>query len=161
MSKQPSKTQLVLTHPISLLAFGFGTGLSRHAPGTCGTLIAVPFYYLLHTLPLICYSAILLLAMITGIWICAIAENHIGVPDDPGIVWDEICGYGLTMLAAPQGMLWIVLGFILFRIFDIWKPWPIRQIDRTLKGGVGIMLDDIVAASYAWLSLQTLYLLLS
>lgn len=151
-----SRTYRVLTHPICFVAFGFGAGLSPCAPGTCGTLVAIPLYWLIHNLVWYKYLTILLIATLVGIWICAVAEQHMQIPDDAGIVWDEICGYGFTMLAAPHGVEWIVIGFILFRLFDIWKPWPIRQIERLFKGGVGIMLDDLAAAAYACCGIQLL-----
>lgn len=144
----------VWRNPIHFLAFGFGSGLIKPAPGTWGTVAAIPLYLLIQEVPLIVYSGLLLLAIVFGIWICHVTEKALGVPDHSGIVWDEICGYLLTMWAIPSGWLWLALGFILFRIFDIIKPWPIRLIDRHIKGGLGIMLDDLLAAIPAWLILQ-------
>jgi phosphatidylglycerophosphatase A len=144
----------VLTSPVHFLAFGFGSGLSPKAPGTMGTLAAIPLYLLLMNLPLTGYLLAVLLISVAGIWICGESSRRLGVHDHGGIVWDEFAGFLLTMTAAPQGWEWIVLGFALFRLFDIWKPWPVRVADRQLHGGLGIMLDDILAGIYAWLVLQ-------
>jgi len=148
-------------NPWHFLAFGFGAGAMPVAPGTFGTLIAVPVYLLLAPLSWPYYLlVVLLLLLLPGIWLCHVTARDIGVHDHSGIVWDEIVGYLLTMAAAPPGWLWIVLGFILFRVFDIVKPWPIRLADQRVSGGFGIMLDDVIAALYAWLVLQLLVLLL-
>lgn len=152
MEKTLNRT--VLTSPVHFLAFGFGSGLSPKAPGTMGTLAAIPLYLLLMNLPLTGYLLMVLLISVVGIWICGESSRRLGVHDHGGIVWDEFAGFLLTMTAAPQGWAWIVLGFALFRLFDIWKPWPVRVADRQLHGGLGIMLDDILAGIYAWLVLQ-------
>ena len=152
MEKTLNRT--VLTSPVHFLAFGFGSGLSPKAPGTMGTLAAILLYLLLMNLPLTGYLLAVLLISVVGIWICGESSRRLGVHDHGGIVWDEFAGFLLTMTAAPQGWAWIVLGFALFRLFDIWKPWPVRVADRQLHGGLGIMLDDILAGIYAWLVLQ-------
>jgi len=141
-----------------LLAFGFGAGCSPKAPGTMGTLLAVAVYLPLSHLPVAAYVAVLLVVILAGIWLCGKAARDLGVHDHPGIVWDEIAGYLLTMLGAPAGLLWVVVGFALFRLFDIWKPWPIRWLDRRVGGGFGIMLDDLVAGAAAALCMQGLAL---
>lgn len=141
---------------VHLLAFGFGAGCSPKAPGTMGTLLAVGLYLPLSRLSLPLYVAVLVLVVVAGIWICDKASRDLGVHDHPGIVWDEIAGYLLTMLAAPTGWVWIAVGFALFRLFDIWKPWPIRWLDRRVAGGFGIMLDDLVAGLFAALCMQSL-----
>jgi phosphatidylglycerophosphatase A len=141
---------------VLLLAFGFGSGLAPKAPGTIGTLAAIPLYLLLAKLPLIGYALVVLLSFMVGCWLCGEAAKRLGVHDFGGIVWDEFVGYWITMLAAPAGWLWIALGFVLFRLFDIWKPWPIRLADKQVQGGLGIMLDDVLAGIYAWLCLQAL-----
>ncbi|UOG91701.1 MAG: phosphatidylglycerophosphatase A [Candidatus Thiothrix sulfatifontis] len=146
----------VFSSPVHFLAFGFGSGLSPFAPGTAGTLAAIPLYVLLVQLPLWGYVAVLLVMALVGIWICGESSRRLGVHDHGGIVWDEFAGYLLTMLAAPAGWVWIVVGFCLFRLFDIWKPWPIRLVDRDVPGGFGIMFDDILAGIYAWIALQVL-----
>ncbi len=145
-----------ITDPVHLLATGFGAGLLPKAPGTFGTLAAVPFYLLLARLPLSVYLVALVLGILAGIWICGRTSRDLGVHDHPGIVWDEFAGFFVTMIAAPAGWLWVVVGFVLFRVFDILKPWPIGWLDRRVQGGVGIMLDDLLAGAYAWVVLQLL-----
>jgi len=147
-----------LRNPLQLLAFGFGSGLAPKAPGTAGTLAAVPLYLLLGLLPLPWYLLVLIAAFGVGIHVCGYTARALGVHDHGGIVWDEFVGYWLTMVAAPPGWLWPIVGFVLFRLFDIWKPFPISWLDRHIKGGLGIMLDDALAGSFAWLCLQLLNL---
>lgn len=144
----------VLANPVHLLAFGLGTGCSPKAPGTMGTLLAVALYLPLAALPLTLYLVLLGGVILAGIWLCERASRDLGVHDHPGIVWDEIAGYLLTMVGAPDGWQWVVAGFLLFRLFDIWKPWPIGWLDRRVGGGLGIMLDDLVAGLFAALCLQ-------
>jgi len=111
---------------------------------------------MLQTLSLSIYLACVAVAFIAGIGICAHAARRLGVHDHAGIVWDEIAGYLVTMIAAPTGWVWVVAGFVLFRLFDIAKPWPIRWLDRQVHGGLGIMLDDLLAGVFAALVLQGL-----
>jgi len=151
---QKELMQTVLKSPVHFLAFGFGSGLAPKAPGTVGTLMAVPLYLLLVQLPLTYYVVALLVATVAGVWLCGESARLLGVHDHGGIVWDEFVGFWLTMLMAPAGWLWIVVGFALFRLFDIWKPWPIRMIDQKVDSGLGIMLDDILAGVYALVVLQ-------
>ncbi|WP_062267721.1 phosphatidylglycerophosphatase A [Endozoicomonas arenosclerae] len=152
MSKKPS----VWTNPVHFFAFGLGSGLSPVAPGTFGTVAAIPFYLLFQYLPLWNYLLVLLVSIVLGIWLCGKASKDLGVHDHPGIVWDEFVGYWITMLMAPSGWEWILVGFILFRIFDIWKPWPIGWLDKKVHGGLGIMIDDIIAGIFALISLQVI-----
>lgn len=147
-------------NPVHLLAFGFGAGCSPTAPGTMGTLLAVGLYLPLATLSLFYYLLVLLVVVVLGVWLCDKASRDLGVHDHPGIVWDEIAGYLLTMTAAPAGWPWILVGFGLFRLFDIWKPWPIGWLDRRVTGGLGIMLDDLVAGVFAAVGLQLIARLL-
>ena len=142
------------SNPIHLLAFGFGSGAMPKAPGTWGTLVAIPLYLFMQDLSLMAYLALLVVMTVAGVWICDVTTKALGVHDHPGIVWDEIVGYLITMILAPEGWFWLVVGFILFRIFDIAKPWPIRFIDRSVKGGFGIMLDDVLAGVMALACLQ-------
>ncbi len=146
----------LLRNPVHLLSLGFGSGLAPRAPGTFGTLVAVPIYLLLRHVDPQLYWLFVLGSGMLGVWLCGVTARALGVHDHPGIVWDEITGYLLTMVAAPPGWLWVVLGFVLFRLFDIWKPWPIRQLDHGVRGGLGIMLDDVVAALYAWACLHAM-----
>lgn len=144
----------LLKDPRCLLAFGFGSGCAPKAPGTFGTLAAVPFYFLIADLPILPYVLVCLVAFVVGCYLCEVASKALGVHDHGGIVWDEFVGYWIAMVAAPKGILWVILGFILFRVFDIWKPAPIKQLDAKVHGGFGIMLDDLVAGIYALIALQ-------
>jgi phosphatidylglycerophosphatase A len=146
----------LLLHPLDFLALGGGSGLVPKAPGTAGTLVAVPVYLLLQSLALssVVYLGLVAALFVAGIGLCAHAARRLGVHDHPGIVWDEIVGYLVTMTLAPAGWLWVLLGFALFRLFDVLKPWPIRWLDRRVHGGFGIMLDDLVAGIFAALVLQ-------
>lgn len=155
----PTFKQL-LTNPNHLFAFGFGSGLAPKAPGTFGTLAAIPVFWLIQDLSWPLYLSWLVVTFILGVYWCDRSAKALGVHDHGGIVWDEMVGYWLTMFFAPVGWLWILGGFVLFRFFDILKPWPINIIDRRVGGGFGIMVDDIVAALYAWLALQVLARLL-
>ena len=148
----------VLSSPVHFLAFGFGSGLAPVAPGTFGTLAAIPLYLLIQPLSLSAYLFITVLVSITGIWICGKSSEKLGVHDHSGIVWDEFAGYFVTMIAAPTGWLWIIIGFLLFRLFDIWKPWPISVLDKQVHGGLGIMIDDILAGIFALVCLQLIHL---
>jgi phosphatidylglycerophosphatase A len=139
----------IMTDPILFLAFGFGSGLAKKAPGTCGTLAAVPLYLLIAQTGNLIYSLATIVATIVGIWICDKAAEKLGEHDFGGIVWDEIAGYLITLWFIPFSWLNVVLGFILFRFFDILKPWPIKVADRKVKGGFGIMLDDVLAGVFA------------
>jgi phosphatidylglycerophosphatase A len=150
----------VLRNPIHFLAFGLGSGLAPKAPGTVGTLAAIPIYMLLNQLPLAGYALALIVAFGFGVWICEKTAHDLGVHDHGGIVWDEFVGFWITMFVAPPEWWWIVVGFFLFRFFDIVKPFPISWLDRHVKGGLGIMLDDAVAGSCAWLCLQGLIIII-
>ena len=139
----------VLTDPVHFLAFGFGTGLAPVAPGTVGSLLGVLLAWLTLDLGLPAQIGIAAALIGAGVWICGESSRRLGVHDHGGIVWDEIAGMYVTLLvAAPTLTAW-ALGFVLFRAFDIVKPWPIRDLDHRLGGGSGIMLDDLVAALYA------------
>jgi len=146
----------LLLHPLDFLALGFGSGLVPHAPGTAGTLVAVPLYLLLQPLPPAWYLPLLGVLFVAGIPLCAHTAARLGVHDHPAIVWDEVVGYLVTMAFAPAGWQWAVTGFVLFRIFDIVKPWPIRWCDKHVHGGLGIMLDDLLAGVFAAVVLQVL-----
>jgi phosphatidylglycerophosphatase A len=146
----------LLLHPVDFLALGFGSGLVPKGPGTAGTVAAIPLYLLMAPLPLATYLVLVALLFVIGVPICEHAARRMGVHDHPAIVWDEIVGYLATMIFAPSGWPWIVAGFVLFRVFDIAKPWPIRTLDRKVGGGFGIMIDDLLAAVFAALVLQLL-----
>ena len=139
--------EFLLRHPAHFIAFGFGAGLMPKAPGTWGTLVAIPFYLL--ALQLGGTPAVLgcsLVLFIAGIWASSIAGRALGVADHGGIVIDEIAAFVLVLGFTPAGLPWFVVAFVLFRCFDILKPWPISYVDRTLKGGFGVMFDDLLAA---------------
>ena len=152
----PAIPPVLLRDPGHLLALGFGSGLLPRAPGTAGTLVAVPLYLLCATLPGYAYLLVTALAFAVGVYLCGRTARALGLHDHPGIVWDEVVGYLVTMAWAPPGVLWVVLGFVCFRLFDILKPWPIRAFDRSVHGGFGIMLDDLLAGFAAAASLAAL-----
>jgi phosphatidylglycerophosphatase A len=150
-----------LLDPIHFVAFGFGAGLAPRAPGTFGTLVAVLPAWWCFSLPLPWRLGIVAAVVAVGVWICGASARRLGVHDHPGIVLDEVAGLLLTVLAVPQKtFLWFALAFVLFRVFDILKPWPIRDVDHRLGGGAGIMLDDLMAAAYAAVCLTVLRALL-
>jgi len=144
----------LLRNPLHLLSLGFGSGLSPFAPGTCGTLVAIPLYLLLAQLPLWYYLAAVAVAFAIGFYLCGYTSAALGEHDHSGIVWDEFVGFWITMIAVPATWQWILAGFVLFRLFDIVKPWPVKVADAKMKGGFGIMFDDLLAALYAVIVLQ-------
>ena len=143
----------LLREPVHFLALGFGAGLAPRAPGTAGTLVAVLLDPLLRPLGLELRCLVVALMFLAGIWICGESARRLGAHDHAGIVWDEIVGYLALMLVAPAGWGWALAGFVIFRFFDIAKPWPIRQLDHGVGGGLGIMLDDVMAAAWGALVL--------
>ena len=155
----PVSADTVFRNPVHFLAFGFGSGLAKKAPGTWGTLAAVPLYLLLSPLPTWAYIIVVLLVCAVGVWICDQSSKALGVHDHPGIVWDEFAGLLITMIAVPFSWTALLLGFILFRVFDILKPWPISVLDKKVHGGLGIMLDDILAGVFAAVALHLLLLI--
>ncbi len=144
----------LLLHPWHFFSLGFGSGLAPVAPGTFGTLMAIPLYLLCVHLSLSFYLALIVVAFILGVYWCHFTSKALGVHDHSGIVWDEIVGFFITMIAVPPTVLNILLGFLLFRLFDIWKPWPIKQLDEKVSGGFGIMIDDVLAGVFALACLQ-------
>ncbi|MDD5330449.1 MAG: phosphatidylglycerophosphatase A [Sulfuricella sp.] len=141
--------RFLLRHPAHFLAFGFGSGLSPVAPGTVGTLVGFPLYFLLRGLDPVAYFAVVGALYAAGVWLCDVAGKAVGVADHGGIVWDEIVALLLILPFAPPTPMGFAAAFLLFRLFDIWKPFPIRVIDRRTTGGFGVMLDDLLAAVYA------------
>jgi len=144
--------------PHYFIAFGFGTGALPMAPGTWGTMAAIPIYLLIADLPLFLYIILLLILFLFGIYLCNKISHELNIHDHPGIVWDEIVGFLITMTAMPKSWNWILLGFVLFRVFDITKPWPIARVDKRLRNGFGIMADDALAGLYSWLSVYLLFI---
>ncbi|MBN1239673.1 MAG: phosphatidylglycerophosphatase A [Gammaproteobacteria bacterium] len=150
-----------LRSPVQLLALGFGAGLAPRAPGTAGSLIAVPIAWLTLAWPLELRAAVVAALFVAGIWICGESARRLRTHDHPGIVFDEIVGLLATSLVLSGNPLWLIAAFFSFRLFDITKPWPIRDLDHRLAGGLGIMLDDLMAAVYAAAALVGLRYLLS
>ncbi len=151
--KIPAK---LLKHPWHFFSLGFGSGLAPFAPGTFGTLAAIPLYLLCQPLGLEVYLVITLIGFAVGVYWCGFTSKALGVHDHSGIVWDEIVGFFITMIAVPLSLTNIIVGFLLFRLFDIWKPWPIKILDEKVSGGFGIMIDDVLAGIFAFFVLHGL-----
>lgn len=153
-TRQIPSWHFVWRHPAHIIAFGFGAGLSPVAPGTAGTLLAFPLFWLLQPLLSATGFMLLLIAMYAaGIWACEKTGLALGVADHGGMVWDEIVAFMLVLFFTPDSLYWQAFAFLLFRLFDIFKPQPIRYYDQTFKNGFGVMLDDLVAAFYTLLVL--------
>ena len=136
------------------LSLGFGSGKAPVAPGTFGTLAAIPIYLLVANASPTIYLLLTIIFFVIGIWACDKYSKYLGVHDHGSIVWDEVVGYLITMAFVVPDIVSVLLGFILFRLFDIWKPFPIKQLDEKVHGGLGIMIDDVLAGIYAALVLQ-------
>ena len=146
-----------LRDPVHFVAFGFGAGLAPRAPGTFGSLVGIVAAWGLLELPFAVRIAAVVGVIALGIYVCGESARRLARHDDQRIVLDEIAGVLLTSLAAPANdIFWLALVFVFFRIFDIWKPWPIRDVDHSLRGGLGIMLDDLIAALYAAVCVATI-----
>jgi len=143
--------RFLVAHPAHFIALGFGAGLAPFAPGTFGTLLAIPIYWLLAMfLPAIAIAFLAIPLFFVGIWACDVTGRDLGVSDHGSMVWDEIVAFLPLAALASASWLLTAIAFVLFRIFDIWKPFPIREMERRLKGGLGVMADDLVAACYAY-----------
>ena len=147
-------------YPIHLLAYGFGTGLSPVAPGTVGSLVGVLLVWLMAPLAPLVYAAITAGMFIAGIFICGQTARDIGAVDPGAIVFDEIVGFLVAMYMMPATGPWLLAGFLVYRIFDIWKPWPIHLVEEKLGLGTAIMVDDVIAGLYTLAVLQAARLLL-
>ena len=147
--------------PVHWLAFGLGSGFAPKAPGTVGSAAAILLYLPLAELPLAVYCVIVVLAFVTGVLICGATSRQLGVHDHGGIVWDEFVGVWITLAAVPPTPGGVLFGFLLFRLLDIVKPWPIKWADKKVHGGFGIMLDDAVAGILAAACLQAGFLLIA
>ena len=146
--------RFAFSHPAHFVALGFGAGLARFAPGTVGTLLAFPIWWAIGS----AYSEPVLLGILAllfaiGVWACELTGRHLGVADHGAMCWDEIVAFLLVLAIAPQGPAWQAAAFFLFRAFDVVKPPPIRQLERRMKGGFGVMFDDLLAAGYTLLVL--------
>jgi len=148
-------TRFAFNHPAHAIALGFGAGLSRRAPGTAGTLLAWALGWLLldDQAPVVQF-AVLAVAFVLGIWACGLTGRHLGVADHGAMVWDEVVAFLVVLVVLPKTLAWQAAGFVLFRAFDIVKPPPIRWLERSLHGGLGVMADDILAAGYTLLCLS-------
>jgi phosphatidylglycerophosphatase A len=154
--QHPLKPDIAFVHVrlAHFIAMGAGAGLIRYAPGTVGTLAAFPLFWLLESLiEPISLLLVIDVFFILGIWACAVTGRALGSPDHPGMVWDEIVAFMLVLFFTPDDWLWQLAAFLLFRFFDIVKPAPIGYLDSKLKGGLGVMLDDLLAAFYTLLCL--------
>ncbi len=141
-----AKRRLQMRNPCHLLATCFGSGLSSLMPGTIGSLVAIPFWLLLIQLPWQIYLLLLVFSIYLGIYLCHQTTKDIQVHDHTSIVWDEFVGMLITLTMLPaNNWEWLITGLVIFRILDIVKPWPISWFDLNIKGGIGIMIDDIIA----------------
>lgn len=146
---RPGLKRQVLHDPVHWLAFGLGSGLLPVAPGTWGSLLAVGIFWLVPPLPIAVQLTALVAAFAAGCVICGVSARRLGVHDHGGIVLDEIVAMLLVLCVTPRTAGWTLAAFLLFRFFDVVKPWPIREADHRIPGGLGIMLDDVLAAVYA------------
>lgn len=162
MSKNQPIPFRFLCHPVHFLALGLGSGMPRFMPGTWGTLAAAVIFVLAYVafgpLDWPIYLGFCMFSALVGIYLCGKTADDLGVHDHSGIVWDEFVGFWLTMFLVPVTWYWLLIAFVLFRIFDILKPWPIGWADKKVQGGAGIMLDDLIAALYAWVCVQLVIL---
>jgi phosphatidylglycerophosphatase A len=150
--------KFVLSHPARFIAFGFGSGLSPFAPGTAGTLAGFPLFLLIMQLGLTpaAYAALVAALFVIGVWACEHVSRSLGVDDFGGIVWDEIVAFLAILYFTPYSLGWFVAAFFIFRIFDVWKPFPIRYFDNHIKNGFGVMFDDALAAVYSVITIKFL-----
>ena len=146
--------KFLLSHPAHFFALGFGSGLAKKAPGTFGTLVGLPLFWLISAYPISAQLIVIFALFLVGIYFCDKSGKALGVADHGSIVWDEIVAMMLVLAFSPPSWLNWVVAFLLFRLFDIWKPFPIKQFDAKLKNGFGVMFDDLLAAIYAILSLK-------
>jgi phosphatidylglycerophosphatase A len=143
--------RFLVSHPAHFIALGFGCGLAPVAPGTVGTAAAIPLYWALAlVLPPLAIAFLAIPLFFVGIWACGVTGRDLGVADHSAMVWDEIVAFLPLAALASSSLVLQALAFVLFRLFDIWKPFPIRLLERELKGGLGVMADDLVAACYAY-----------
>ena len=154
-SNQPT-FKLLISHPAHFLSLGFGSGLAKKAPGTFGTLVGMPIFWLISHYTFHTQLIIISCLFLIGIYCCAKTGKALGVDDHGAIVWDEIVAIMLVLAFTPLHWFAWVMAFALFRLFDIWKPFPIQYFDAKLKGGFGVMFDDFLAAIYAVIAFKVL-----
>jgi phosphatidylglycerophosphatase A len=158
----PSTLTFQANRPEHWLAFGFGAGLSPMAPGTVGTLVAIVLYLLLASLPGLVYVLVVAALVAAGVWACGKVLEESDDQDPPAIVWDEIVGFLVAMAAVPTvSIAWIIMGFLLFRLFDIYKPWPVSWAQERFRGGFGIIADDLIAGAMAWVVLKMMAMIVA
>ena len=150
--KPEGLNRVVLTDPVHFLAFGFGTGLMPVAPGTWASLFTAIVFWFLPDIPMTVYLGAVGVLFLLGIWVCGVSSRRLKVHDFQGITFDEVVGMLATLSVVGHDPIWIIVAFFFFRVADVWKPWPIRDVDHSLAGGLGIMLDDLLAAVYAALA---------
>jgi phosphatidylglycerophosphatase A len=156
----PADRRRLLASPAGWIACGFGSGLTPKAQGTFGSLAAILPWLLLRGLSVPAWLAVIVVGFAIGVWACDVTGRVIGVDDHRSLVWDEFVGLWITLLPALLAPWWaVVAGFALFRLFDVWKPWPIAWFDRRVKGGFGVMLDDAIAGIFAGIVLYLVLLL--
>jgi len=159
-NSQIPNVQFLLQHPAHLFGLGFGAGLAKKAPGTFGTLVGFPLFWLISVYALSTQLVLIAALFLIGIYFCDATGKALGVADHGSIVWDEIVAMILVLAATPNQWQWWLAAFLLFRLFDIWKPFPIRQFDAKLKNGFGVMFDDLLAAIYAIFCIEAMQWLL-
>jgi len=152
MKAKPPPLRFLFSHPAHFIALGFGAGLAPVAPGTFGTLVAIPMAMVLRAnVPDPYFLAAIVVFALIGVWACGVTGRDLGVPDHGSIVWDEVVAFLLVLYFVGDDAFRVAIAFLLFRLFDIFKPPPIRQLDRAMKNGTGVMLDDLLAAGYTLL----------
>jgi len=156
----PADRRRLMASPAGWIACGFGSGFTPKAQGTFGSLAAIVPWLLLRGLSMPAWVGVIVVAFVIGVWACNISGRILGVDDHRSLVWDEFVGLWITLLPALVAPWWaVVVGFTLFRLFDVWKPWPIAWFDRRVKGGFGVMLDDVIAGAFAGIALYLVLLL--
>lgn len=154
--KIPPSPQFLIARPTHFFALGFGTGLTPKMPGTAGTLIGFPLFFLIQPHHYFVQLGVIVVLFVWGIFLCHQTGKSLGVEDHSSIVWDEIVAMMLVLTFTPNAFIWWLIAFLLFRLFDVWKPFPIQQCDARLKGGFGVMFDDFLAAGYTIVCLKIL-----
>lgn len=157
MNLSKAQRRALMTHPAGWIASGFGAGLSPVAPGTIGSIVALIPWFAFREQPWTIYIGIVIAAFALGVWTASIITRRLMLEDPGVIVWDEWVGQWIALIGVPLAWQWVLAGFLLFRLFDVWKPWPVSWADRSIKGGLGVMLDDVVAGLYALCTLQAIY----
>lgn len=159
MKLDAQQRRAVLSHPAGWIASGFGSGFSPFASGTAGSAAALVPWLFLRELPMAWLIGVIVVTFLIGVWASDIVIERLHISDPGVIVWDEFVGQWITLLPLlvwPANWVWIIVGFFLFRLFDVWKPWPCSWADRRVKGGFGVMLDDVLAGAYAAIVLALL-----